>query len=385
MIAIRRILLPTDFSRAALDAEERARALARLFEAELHLLHVTRTTDLSSLPSRMLDAEKSVGRRRFRHMLAWMTGEAESMQTTGGRRLPVRRIVRTSTSPSTAILDYAADAEVDLIVLGTQGQSARRGPWLGTVADRVVRRADRPVVTVRPDLETERPPAAFPRGDRASERLIVVPVRLSTSTPPVISHAKHWAHTFRAAVDVVHVVESRGLFPTSGPDLQRPVRILEMRDRLARAVEHADGPDVDHRTQILFGDPSDAIATYADAQEARLVLMTPGRVGLRKYVLGGVTESVVRRSRCPVCTLTPNGHAPPRRANTAHPSARPDTARPDTAGPDTAHGHIARKLTAGEYRAGPVAPSSRGVRRPSHALDLPLESARGRQAPASGE
>jgi len=151
-----------------------------------------------------------------------------------------------------------------------------------------------------------------------------VPVTLSPSAPNIISHAKYWARTFRAAVDVVHVIESTGLFGAGRrrPGLHRPAELLDVQNRLARTVECADGPDVDHRTQILFGDPAETITKYAEAHRARLVLMTTGRVGLRKYVLGGVTEAVVRRSRCPVCTLDPNGH-------TLLPA--PDAADPDAA------------------------------------------------------
>jgi len=130
-----------------------------------------------------------------------------------------------------------------------------------------------------------------------------------------------------------------------------------VQNRLARTVECADGPDVDHRTQILFGDPAETITKYAEAHRARLVLMTTGRVGLRKYVLGGVTEAVVRRSRCPVCTLDPNGH-------TLLPA--PDAADPDAADPDAADSTLPE--------IGLPAAGDRSCRRPSRSTGFRPET-----------
>jgi nucleotide-binding universal stress UspA family protein len=55
---------------------------------------------------------------------------------------------------------------------------------------------------------------------------------------------------------------------------------------------------------VLIGTPAEEIVDYAQAQEARFILMaTHGLSGLREYVLGGVTDQVIRSSPCPVGAL----------------------------------------------------------------------------------
>lgn len=332
MVDIRRILLPTDFSQAASDAERRARALARLFEADLHVLHVTSGNELTDLPRQLLTNDKPAARRLIQHVSGWLgatdvfadasgapgaSGASNAVGASdaataekGGDALRVVRSVRQARMPHVGILHYAREKDVDLIVLGTRGRGGVRGPLLGSVADRVTRRADRPVVTVRPDLDTERPPTTFPTGS-PSERLIVVPVDFSAPTETLVTHAKFWGDTFQSCVDFVHVVESggplRALDPFGG---QTPQAAVDARERLQRVVDAAPGPSVDAETRVLFGTPADAIVQYARAQEARLLLMAShGVTGLKNYVLGGVTDRVVRSAPCPVCTLPPDGRS----------------------------------------------------------------------------
>jgi nucleotide-binding universal stress UspA family protein len=309
MLTIRRIVLPTDFSAAAADAERRARALAQLFDAELHVLHVTRGKELSEMPRRLDDATGAVADRLAEHVSDWMGVEAAPHARLGGH---VVRAIRQARSPERGIRAYADDVDADLIVIGTHGNGAARGPLLGSVADRVVRTAARPVVTVRPDLDTEDPRATEAAVDPS--RLIVVPIDFSEPTRALVAHAKHLAEAFHGHVDFVHVVEEPALPSLSGLDQFRarlPQRAVKARERLREVVAATEGPDVHTTSHVLVGSPvAERIVEYAAAQEARLVLMaTHGCSGLRRYVLGGVTDSVVRTAHCPVFSLKSYGRS----------------------------------------------------------------------------
>jgi nucleotide-binding universal stress UspA family protein len=347
MLSIHRILLPTDFSQPAADAERRARGLAALFEAELHVLHVTRSKELEELPRRFQHEDPEARNRLAEHVSGWLglptdtgpkaagiagsgpagalgdlarsaspRGSPGTSSGTDDRSATVVRSIRRSGSPQDGILDYADEIDADLIVIGTRGQGAARGPLLGTVADRIVRRAASPVVTVRPDLETADPGASEIEDGPRSERTIVVPVDFSEPTETLITHAKHFAETFAGRVDFIHVVEEPRFPSFYQIDRFRadvPQLASRAREELVTAVREAGGPDVDAATHVLTGgDPASEIVRYAEAQSARFILMTthgaaPSIADLRTALLGGVTDRVLRTAPCPVGAMKSYG------------------------------------------------------------------------------
>ncbi len=137
----RRILVPVDFGEASARAVAVAGALAERFGATLTALHA----DIIEAPAyftheqaNAIERERNGARRAAERELAQFVRRATP------RRASARFVEE---SPTTAIVDAAHAA--DLIVMGTHG---RRGPsrwWLGSVAERIVREADRPVLVVR--------------------------------------------------------------------------------------------------------------------------------------------------------------------------------------------------------------------------------------------
>ena len=134
------ILLPTDGSDGTAGVAEHAVHVARLAGATLHILHVV---DTSVVP---LDAHS---RGIYDEMEA--TGR-ESVEEIRDRTLDVGidsvTAIRQGT-PFREILDYAEENEVDLVVIGTHGRTGLQRTVLGSVAERVVRLSDVPVLTVR--------------------------------------------------------------------------------------------------------------------------------------------------------------------------------------------------------------------------------------------
>lgn len=147
MIALKRIVLPTDFSENARQAGRYAVALAERFGAELHLLHVMQ--DLVAVapePGLMapITSDAIVERTHAAEQLL-----AKLPEPDWGSPASVVRATRVG-PPFLEIVRYARETDADLIVLGTHGRSGLAHILMGSVAERVVRKAPCPVLTVRP-------------------------------------------------------------------------------------------------------------------------------------------------------------------------------------------------------------------------------------------
>jgi len=144
-VSFARIVVPTDFSAAAEAAWRLAQQVAGDGGAELVLVHVLVEAPLYSegpLTAGRPEAAYAAARRWVEeHLEAWLAGARAA-----GR--PARSVARTG-RPHEEILKLAGDERADLIVMGTEGRGGLDRALLGSVADRVVRLAPCPVLTVR--------------------------------------------------------------------------------------------------------------------------------------------------------------------------------------------------------------------------------------------
>ncbi len=145
MSAFARILVATDFSAAAERAWTRATALARPLGAELVLVHVFVEAPLySETPFNAPEV-----REVYESGKAWVSEQLEQWAGHAhAEGLRARTVLRTGV-PYREILAVAAEEQADLIVMGTHGRGGFERAMLGSVADRVVRLATCPVLTVR--------------------------------------------------------------------------------------------------------------------------------------------------------------------------------------------------------------------------------------------
>ncbi|MFC3477925.1 universal stress protein [Halobacterium litoreum] len=141
------VLLPTDGSENALAAASHAAAVAARFDATVHVVAV-------------VDVQREGGvfgaggvDRSFVERLESRAAErvdAASERVTDREDVRVRRAVRRG-HPSEALCEYAADEGVDLVAMGSAGSRSLAARYLGSVTDRVLRRADAPVLVVPAD------------------------------------------------------------------------------------------------------------------------------------------------------------------------------------------------------------------------------------------
>jgi nucleotide-binding universal stress UspA family protein len=146
VIEIRSILAPTDFSKHAAKAVRYACLLAERFGAELHLLHVL--SDIvpvgpDPMMTPVLPPEYYVEAKEQSLQVLDKTLEPD-----WGRPGGVETAV-TWGEPVEEIVAYARDHAVDLIVVATHGRTGLSHVLLGSVAERIVREAPCPVLTIR--------------------------------------------------------------------------------------------------------------------------------------------------------------------------------------------------------------------------------------------
>jgi nucleotide-binding universal stress UspA family protein len=145
MTTITRILVPFDFGEASVHALDIAKSMAERFEATLDVLHVVPNPYMGDalgvyvpLPPEFLDGLVREAEE----------GLAAAMSAQDRQRFKARLIVKVGDARF-EILQHARAEAVDLIVMGTHGRGAMGHLVLGSVAERVVRTASCPVLTVR--------------------------------------------------------------------------------------------------------------------------------------------------------------------------------------------------------------------------------------------
>jgi len=147
MIMLNNILVATDFGEASEAALRYGRELAKRFDATLHVLTVAENVAIATLGAETFAAIAPELQHQIEATARQALNEAIIDSDHSG---PVTRpIVVTSSSPATAIVDYARDHDINLIVMGTNGRGVVEHFLMGSVAERVVRLAPCPVLTVR--------------------------------------------------------------------------------------------------------------------------------------------------------------------------------------------------------------------------------------------
>ncbi len=283
-----RILLATDGSDHTRRAAAYVRTLADRFDAEVHVLAVA-DVDSVSVAFDTGGVEQVVIER--------LNGRCEEWVATTGEFVDAAETAVHTGTPREAVLDYAAEHDVDLLAMGTHGRTGIRRYAIGSVTEHVLRRAAAPVLTARADE-----PA-----DGGEVARVLVPTDGSEATDAAVDHAVAVAGACGAALRILSVVDTRALAAQS--DLAPSNAVVEsLEERSERAVSEAAERCVEAglsaETATARGPPSQAICADAAEHDADLVVMgTRGRSGLDRVLLGSVTERTVRHAPVPVMAV----------------------------------------------------------------------------------
>lgn len=147
-----RLLLPTDMSAGIDNAIDHAIDAANRYDAELHVLYVVDTDSYSSYPGDEYVHEFEGLERGLERAGREATDEIARRAREAG--LETETVIRHG-RPHEEILQYADEADIDLTVVGSKNRSGEYRRLLGSVAERVVRLANRPVTIVKTRVEDE--------------------------------------------------------------------------------------------------------------------------------------------------------------------------------------------------------------------------------------
>lgn len=298
MLKIEKILFPTDFSSCADRALDYALVFARRYGAQLHMLHaVVLHEDDPRNPDQRFPDFTEIHQRLAEIAGDRMDATIESRQTEG---LQIVKAQERGVAAAPVILQYAADNDIDLIVMGTHGRRGLEHLLLGSVAEEVVRRAPCPVMTVR---ETRGGP------ESVELREILVPVDFSKYSKAALQAAAELAEQFGAKLTLLHVVEEsiHPAFYVTGKESVmelNPEIEDKSKEAMTRLLSEMGKSHVGFETEVVAGRPANEIIKFAESHGTDLIVTgTHGLSGLERFLLGSTTEKVVRHVDCPVLTV----------------------------------------------------------------------------------
>ncbi|RLM44767.1 universal stress protein [Haloarcula sp. Atlit-47R] len=289
---INSILVPTDGSDGARIGARRAIDLAATIGADLHVLSAVDARDIEP----ELNSDGQTDRERL------LTEAAERAVDSIARLARAHLSGQITTAvesgiPFQAVNDYVDAHDIDLIVMGTQGRTGFERVALGSVAEKTLRTAAVPIVTVTPDGDI------VEIGEQRYEN-ILVPTDGSEGATLAIEWGVTLAELYDATVHTLYSVDTSRF---GGAERSAEIHeALEQtgQEALATVHERASDADVSVAGNIASGPAARAILSYSEEHDIDLIAMgTHGRSGLTRYLTGSVTETVVRNASVPVCCV----------------------------------------------------------------------------------
>jgi nucleotide-binding universal stress UspA family protein len=304
MIEIRNILCPVDFSDYSRRALDHAIAIARWYKSTVTVLQVYSSAPVAAFGPGPVVFEPIVLTPSDREqLLADTRAFAETPSAPG---VVIEAVVREGNTAS-EILEQATSMKADLLVIGTHGRSGFERFVLGSVAEKVLRKATCPVMTI-----PRRLPDAEPAGPVLFKR-ILCPVDFSESSLHALKYATSLAQESDGQLTVLHVLGNEfetaedvaSLTSDAGLTIGSFVRQREeaLRRRLQAVV--ATAPEFGRvETKITHGKPWREMLRIAAEQQSDLIVMgVQGRGAVDLWFFGSTTQHVVREANCPVLTL----------------------------------------------------------------------------------
>jgi nucleotide-binding universal stress UspA family protein len=298
------ILCPVDFSEVSAHALDHARVVAGRYHARITLLYV----HAPALPA--VSESVGVSMPAGRVEAATIEGLREAARSFAGPAVEGMQqvaVIVDGGHPAPQILARAAALGADLIVMGTHGASGFQHFMLGSVTEKVLRKASCPVLTVPPRAHA---PAAPPFTS------ILCPIDFSNPSLSALEWTWSLAQESQAAVTLLHVIEWPWEEPPAPHFEELPARegqkLAEFRRELettslARLESLVPRHERDRRpaaSVVRHGKAHREVLAAAAACQADLIVMgVHGRNVVDLSLFGSTTNQVVRAASCPVLTV----------------------------------------------------------------------------------
>ena len=300
----RTILVPLDGSRLAEEALPTAIATARRTGATLQLAMVHHPVMPSADSAAMTSAFTELDRLAHEGEKRYLAGVAERI------RAEADVLVHTAILEGGVAERLAAHATAlaaDLVVMTTHGRGAVSRMWLGSVADELLRHLTMPLLLLRHR-------ASIPADGRSSFRRILVPLDGSARSEAILEPALALCPPLGAHYSLLRIVTPPPAL--AEPDVAarggEPADVIEGERRRASAYLDRIADRLEARgcrvsTQVIVGDaPARVIIEQGNpAVTDCIALATRGAAGVKRLLLGSVTDKVVRGAEVPVLALHP--------------------------------------------------------------------------------
>jgi len=299
-----RILVPLDGSPLAQAVLPYVMVVAKGFHSRVILFHVAETALDLEAPEQKAHADETMERMR---PLAenYLAGVADELRR---ERIDVQTKV-VGGRAAAQIVEYAEQENVGLIAMSTHGRSGLARWVMGSGIDKILRACEQPVLLVRPRDESASGEAAA----RLSK--IILPLDGSNAAEAALPFAEELSKALGLEVILIQVigVETTVRFGPMAPDSWPvPSDILQRLDVVASGYLKGLATELKNKGltvqwEILRGSAGPRIVEFAKETTDSLVAMTThGRSGFRRWVMGSVTDQVVRHAGEPVLVMRPH-------------------------------------------------------------------------------
>lgn len=207
--------------------------------------------------------------------------------------------------PNKEIIEFAQSEKADLIVMGKRGHGLIDRTLIGSTTIKVLRESSEPVLAV---------------GEKDKEgiiemRNILVPIEAYEKTDSALNYAIDLAQRINANITVVYVpyiynyegdynrAYTEDLMMHYSTHLERRVKDIKVK----RGIDDGGSSNLEIKTEVIGGLSSPvSIVDYASSKKMDLIVMnTHGKKGIKRAILGSVTEKVLQESPCAVLALRP--------------------------------------------------------------------------------
>jgi len=277
---MKRILVPTDFSECATYALELACDIALKNEAKLLLLHTvghpfgggidpTGASVFQAFDDDLLDTLLTRGRAKMAEALANISVSADK----------ITQLVEIG-HPSDMILDKIKEFSIDLVVMGTNGTSGIQEFLAGSNAEKVVRKASCPVITLKSSVKLE------------DIKTIAFASDFGQFNEQAMASLKQMQHLLGASIDFVRI--------NTPNNFQRDALTIKQMDGLVKQEMFLKS------ALHVYNDFSEeeGLMNFAEDMKSDMIgMITHGRTGLNHILSGSMAEDVVNHTNLPVWTM----------------------------------------------------------------------------------
>ena len=298
MVELKHVLCPVDLSELSIRSLAYGGAIAKWYQGELTALHVVPTFEPMEVRAGALFDPVQFVHPMPREQVLERLRQAVN---TAGVAIDDVDVAAEAGEPAAVIVDQALARRADLVVMATHGRSGFDRLLLGSVTEKVLRRAPCPVLTV--------PPHAADSPEDVELKTILCPVDFSPAALQAVGFAVDLARRAGATVTFLQVIEwlaeeePRELAHFDVPEFRRHL-MHSAHQQLDALIAQQARVERGGESKVVAGRAYREILKVSAEDSADLIVMgAQGRGGVALTPLGSTTQHVVRAASCPVLTV----------------------------------------------------------------------------------